>query len=72
MILTIFENVQFLRGLFFLYTDKSDHISALLTVLYQQQIEVKFINFLRPEKKFSSLLELPQQIKQDIYNISHL
>ena len=40
--------------------------------LYQQQIEVKFINFLRPEKKFSSLLELQQQIKQDIYNIFHL
>ncbi len=37
--------------------------------LYQQSIEVKFINFIRPEKKFSSLLELQQQIKQDIYNI---
>ena len=40
--------------------------------LYNQQVEVRFIDFLRPEKKFSSLLELQQQIKQDIYNISHL
>ena len=34
--------------------------------IYFQNIEVKFLNFIRPEKKFSNLAELKEQIQKDI------
>jgi riboflavin kinase/FMN adenylyltransferase len=39
--------------------------------IYNQQAEVEFIDFLRPEHKFNSILDLQEQIKQDIYIISN-
>ncbi len=34
--------------------------------IYGKQVEIEFIDFLRPEQKFSSLLELQEQIKKDL------
>ena len=34
--------------------------------LYNKEIDVNFIKFLRPEKKFENLKELKQQIKIDV------
>lgn len=33
--------------------------------VYGQQVSVSFLNFIRPEKRFSSLKQLQQQLKQD-------
>ncbi len=38
--------------------------------LYEKELKVEFVRFIRPEKKFSSLDELKKQIKHDIEEIT--
>ncbi len=37
--------------------------------LYGKKLQIEFINFIREEKKFASLVDLKEQIKQDCQNI---
>ena len=41
-------------------------LSRLKANLYDKKINVTFIKFIRPEKKFKNINELKKQIKKDI------
>ena len=45
------------------------HILDFDRDIYGKQIEVEFLKMIRPEKKFSSLDELKNQIQKDIQSV---
>lgn len=47
------------------------HLLNVQKELYEQYVEVRFLQYLRPEKQFSSLEELQQQIYLDTQQASH-
>ena len=47
------------------------HVPSFKGDLYDQQLEIKFMRFLREEKHFENLEQLREQIKDDIDSILH-
>lgn len=47
------------------------HIPSFRGDLYDRQLEIRFLRFLREEKRFESLEELREQIKADVDSILH-
>jgi len=73
---TIIENREFLSATFIGKRDSTDGEFAVETHLLNtkidflpKEIEIKFFDFVRDNKKFDTLLELKEQIKSDIFHI---
>ena len=48
------------------------HILNFDTNIYGKHLTVEFLHYLRPEKKFSSILELKQQINEDLERVKQI
>jgi len=48
------------------------HLFAFKGLLYGQDLEVKFLHFLREEQKFEGLAELQEQIERDVLQAKEL